>query len=504
MKRILSVFLVVVMLAAVLIAGLASCDKEPEKEPGGPSCPPITDRRIPLDYLPEDGFGGATFHILAWTANGLTDVGGKWIPWEEGYVAEKDGDMLGSAVFNRNAWVEENYEVTITQEYVSVDPVGGPDYATVVRGDAGSGNSNYQLFTLRSLNIVGLIEEELFADMNDYSQYIKTDQPWWVEDSVASYTLGSHLYVASSEMLLRDKGATAAMYFNQNIAADYDLPDFFTLVEDYEWTFEQMIDACEVIFTSLDGDDEMNSDLDMWGCVGGDSPVYYLFNAFGHKFAHIDDDGYVSYDYGYDDDTIITMKSIFDDFMYGDFYLNTAVNGKAFLEKDQDLFADGQVLFKSGMVKDSTTVLKHMQDTYGILPHPMYSLDQESYSSLVWSHYDSVLGIPAHAGDKDMCAVILEALSWESFYSVYPVFYDTILLNRACKDYESKMMLQIIFETRSYDPGLYWDSSGLHGENGLLRLSAKGTSDIAGMWAGFRETVEANIASVNAWVDAHE
>jgi hypothetical protein len=293
MKRILSVFLVVVMLAAVLIAGLASCDKEPEKEPGGPSCPPITDRRIPLDYLPEDGFGGATFHILAWTANGLTDVGGKWIPWEEGYVAEKDGDMLGSAVFNRNAWVEENYEVTITQEYVSVDPVGGPDYATVVRGDAGSGNSNYQLFTLRSLNIVGLIEEELFADMNDYSQYIKTDQPWWVEDSVASYTLGSHLYVASSEMLLRDKGATAAMYFNQNIAADYDLPDFFTLVEDYEWTLEQMIDACDIVFTSLDGDDEMNSDLDMWGCVGGDSPVYYLFNACGYKFAHIDDDGYV-------------------------------------------------------------------------------------------------------------------------------------------------------------------------------------------------------------------
>jgi hypothetical protein len=65
-------------------------------------------------------------------------------------------------------------------------------------------------------------------------------------------------------------------------------------------------------------------------------------------------------------------------------------------------------------------------------------------------------------------------------------------------------MLQIIFATRSYDPGLYWDPSALHGSEGLLRLSAKGTSDIAGMWAGFRETVEENMAEVNAWVDAHE
>jgi hypothetical protein len=145
-----------------------------------------------------------------------------------------------------------------------------------------------------------------------------------------------------------------------------------------------------------------------------------------------------------------------------------------------------------------------MKQMYGILPHPLYSLDQEEYSSLVWEHHDSVLGIPAHVGNKEMCAVVLEALSWQSYYSVHPVFYDTILLNRAAKDAESKEMLQIIFATRSYDPGLYWDPSALHGQEGLLRLSQKGTSDIAGMWAGFRDTVEKNMAEVNAWVDAHE
>ena len=106
-----------------------------------------------------------------------------------------------------------------------------------------------------------------------------------------------------------------------------------------------------------------------------------------------------------------------------------------------------------------------------------------------------------------MCAVVLEALSWESYYRVHPVFYDTILLSRAAKDAESKSMLEIIFATRSYDPGLYWDNaSGLHGGEGLLRLTAKGTSDIAGMWAGFRDTIEKNMDdmySENTWFGAN-
>jgi hypothetical protein len=100
--------------------------------------------------------------------------------------------------------------------------------------------------------------------------------------------------------------------------------------------------------------------------------------------------------------------------------------------------------------------------------------------------------------------IVLEALSAESYYTVYRDFYDTVIMGRSARDQQSKEMLQIIFATRSYDPGLYWDPSALHGQEGLLRLSQKGTSDIAGMWAGFRDTVEKNMAEVNAWVDAHE
>jgi hypothetical protein len=259
------------------------------------------------------------------------------------------------------------------------------------------------------------------------------------------------------------------------------------------------------VSSSLDGDDLMNSAQDMWGCSGGDDPVYYLFNASGFKFAHIDGGGYLNYDFGYSDESINAMKRIFDEFMYADFYMNTMTVGSTFLEQGQDLFVDGMSLFKSGMIKDTALTLKEMPQLYGILPHPLFDLDQTEYSSLVWEHHDSILGIPEFALDKEMCAVVLEALSWESYYSVCPVFYDTILLNRAAKDSESKAMLQIILNTRSYDPGLYWDNaSGLHGGDGLLRLSKTGSSDIASLWAKYKETIDGNIDEVNAWIESKE
>ena len=517
MKKLLTLFVAVllVLTATVTMLSLVSCGTESggqnnnqggTKPNGGQG---NTEERIPLD-LPEKNYetssGKTPFNILEWSVSNQNTAGQSWIPWEEGHVEEEDGDMLAAAVFDRNAWVEEEYGVEISKEYVSLN--GSPSYMQRVTTNASTSANEFQLMTLRTLEIFTLVQEEMYFDMNTYKDTIlHTDQPWWVQDSVKSFTLGSHLYVASTEMLLRDKGATATLYFNQTLAKDYeDLPNFFKLVDDKEWTLEEMQLASEMVAHSNDGDDEMNSTEDIWGCFGGDDAVYYMFNAFGYKFAHIDNFGYVEYDYG-STESIKVMQDIFLDFMYSEHYFNLEVN-KSMLEDGEHLFAEGKALFNSGLVKETTTKLKNMENLYGILPHPMLNEDQDNYSSLVWVHHDSSVGIPAHTADHEMSAIILEALSWESYYSVYPTFYETILLNRAAKDEDSKRMLQVIFQTRSYDPGQYYDtgsySSGLHGGEGLLRLSGTGNADIAGMWAKYEDTVKLNMQKVNNWISGNE
>ena len=521
MKKLLTLLVAVllVLTATVTMLSLVSCGTEPGTQGGNQGGnhggsqgggQGSTEERIPLD-VPDKNYetsaGKTPFNILEWTCGTQMEVSpGGWIPWEEGHVEEEDGDMLAAAVFDRNAWVEEEFGVEISKEYASMD--GNPGFIQRVTTNASTSANEFQLITLRTLQIFTLIQEDLYFDMNEYKDTIlHTDQPWWVQDSVRSFTLGSHLYVAATEMLLRDKGATATLYFNQTLAKDYEeLPNFFELVDNMEWTFEQMEIACELVAHSADGDDEMNSSRDVWGCIGGDDSVYYLFNSFGYKFAHIDNFGYMEYDFG-SQDSIKTMQDVFLDFMYADDYFFNVGLKKDLLEDGQNMFNEGNVLFNSSLVKGSAG-LRTMEELYGILPHPMLNEDQDNYSSLVWVHHDSSVGIPAHTADHEMSAIILEALSWESYYSVYPTFYETILLNRAAKDEDSKRMLQVIFQTRSYDPGQYYDtgsySSGLHGGEGLLRLSGTGNADIAGMWAGFRGVVEANMQEVNNWIAGNE
>ncbi len=90
--------------------------------------------------------------------------------------------------------------------------------------------------------------------------------------------------------------------------------------------------------------------------------------------------------------------------------------------------------------------------------------------------------------------------SWEGCYSVTPILYETILYGRAAKTAEAKRSLQIIFETRSYDPGQYWDDpSGLQDQ--LLRLCNKGTSDIQSLITSYISQTYEEIEKVNEFVE---
>lgn len=299
-----------------------------------------------------------------------------------------------------------------------------------------------------------------------------------------------------------------------------------------EWTFEAMIDSCCVVHCSLDGDDDMNSSQDMWGYVADEDSLYRLYHGASRQFAHVDEQGHLAYDFGTDEGSVNDMKLIIVEFLYADdWYLDPNGNGKVFLGEGEDLFTKGKALFKDGMVKDIVTELSDMEDMYGILPFPLYDVDQETYCSLVDPYHDSLVAIPEHESRKDMCATVLEMLSsanWPHNYTseraqitfclskpdngtkpapdrLQTEFYVAIKEYIGCKCYQCIDMMRIISDTRSYDPGLYWDNgTGLHGEEGLPRVSSIITYDIQGLWEGFCAKVEENVREINDWIDAGE
>jgi hypothetical protein len=353
---------------------------------------------------------------------------------------------------------------------------------------------------MRSLNVWTMIESGLYLDMNEYAgEILHTDQPWWPQDSVASFTLGNSLYVSATEMLLRDKAATAAVYFNTKLAHDHGLDHFYSLVEDGYWTMEDMISACDIVATDQDGDDLINTAKDIWGIVNGDDPIFYLYAAAGQKFGHINEDGYLVNDFGSADSIHIT-QDIFEKVMYADWYANTYVKTN-WGWPEGGAFKNDLSLFYFHMVKNSYLDLREMETEYGILPAPKYSTDQDDYSSLVWTHHDCVVGIPSATFDPEMSAIILEALSYEGYYTVTPVLYETLLFNRMAKSAEARRSLEIIFATRVYDPGQYWIATDSF-TGKLLRHTATGTTGIASLWDSYEGATNTHIDKVNAFIEA--
>ncbi|MBQ7338543.1 MAG: hypothetical protein IJW40_08855 [Clostridia bacterium] len=504
-KRLLAAILALVMMLGVM--SLLSCaddqqegngdtpaDEGTTPDEGGETDEGAPEERLPLN-LPEVNYNGAQIHVMEWSAGGQVDTGKGWIPWEEIDVDDYDGDLLTGAIYDRNSLIEETYGVVITKEYVSVDQ----GYDTKIRNNHNSGDDAYQVMTLRSLGITTFILENLMTNMYDL-EHVDTGKIWWNQDSVSSYTLGSTLYFAAPELLLRDKGATAAMYYNSKVAADHEITDLYDLVKNGDWTWETFIDYCERVSTSLDGDDLMNSINDQWGIVGSDSDVFRLFSGTGIKFAHIDEDGYLAYDFG-DEDSILKMQEVFEEIIYSDFFCH---NGLVAFEGAATTapFRSDNALFTIAGVREVNT-MRAMTTDYGILPVPKYDSYQDDYSSLVWVHDDSVLGIPSAVEDEEMVGLIVEAMSYYSWYDVYPKFYDTVIMGRSTRDEQSKEMLEIVFRTRLYDPGQFWDSgSGASGiQNKYLRLPVTKESNISSIWSSYEEAVEKRFEEINTIID---
>jgi hypothetical protein len=338
--------------------------------------------------------------------------------------------------------------------------------------------------------------EGLMTNMFELTN-LNTDIPWWNADSVRSYTMGNALFFAAPEMLLRDKGATAAMYYNHKVAADNEIEDLYALAEAGEWTRDVMIELSERVTADMDGDDQVSSAEDMYGLTGSQRSIpYHMFVGSGNKLAVIDEEGYLELTFG-DEDSILIWQDVLDYIMYSDFYTGNLADSKL-IPADFDFFVSDRALFYIDLVK-SVLKLRNMTSDYGVLPIPKYDTYQEDYASLVWMHHDCVLGIPSSCTNTDVISAVLEHMSYISYYDVYPIFYDTIILGRSARDEQSKQMLEVIFKARSFDPGQYWLNEGT---GAFLTMFEQKNKNISSTWTSVKIKTEKLVEEFNEKVDA--
>ncbi|MDD4414933.1 MAG: hypothetical protein PHR14_10405, partial [Oscillospiraceae bacterium] len=102
----------------------------------------------------------------------------------------------------------------------------------------------------------------------------------------------------------------------------------------------------------------------------------------------------------------------------------------------QIAFRDDRALFfmeRLGQV----THLRNMDTDFGILPLPLFSEDQDRYYNSIASWTSAFVTVPKNAMTDDEFArtgYIIQALAYESLYTLTPAYYEITLKGKADTD----------------------------------------------------------------------
>ncbi|MBO5127322.1 MAG: extracellular solute-binding protein [Clostridia bacterium] len=345
-------------------------------------------------------------------------------------------------MFNRNALVGDNLNVTFSEEIV-----GWGDVAGVITNMVAADDPTYDIvFDEVQASIKYPANGQV---LNLYSvEGLDFSKPWWDAGSVETLSVGDSLYMVNGDLHLMYGESAWVLFFNQNMLSEYNLESPYTVIKEGRWTFDKMHEMVSQVALDLNGDGVLNSD-DQFGLATHSDFSLVLLTSAGEGLLYKNENNIPEWADLPEKVFDISQKT------HNQFFdLNIAF--QAYLSpkgtETTDIvphFMAGKSLFLCEVLGHAKT-LRDMEDNFGILPTPKYDEAQEDYNTFI-ARSAQTLMIPVTNRELPRTAVILENLGAESFKSLRPAYYDVQLSGKTARDADSLEMLDIIFEGRRYE-----------------------------------------------------
>jgi hypothetical protein len=391
--------------------------------------------------LPDMDFEGYNFKVLHWYVVGWDGRMNKDI-----YAESENGDPINDAVYKRNLYMNEKYNVTFSIQNETQDKV-----ISMTQKFINAGEDAFDLVYARMTDVGSLLTGGYFLDLNKL-EYVDFTQPWWDQNSVKSLSVLGKLYLVASDINIIDKDATAAISFNKQYASDNQYPDLYSLVTDGTWTIDKMMSLYVGKSRDVNGDGVIDVDNDVYAFLGKKDVAASFFLGGGGSYVSKDENDmpYLSFDSERNINLVTKIADLMSDSanFYNQHTMQSPIDDTAF----EQMFANGHGVFY-WMRMDNVTSMRASETEFGILPIPKYDEAQDSYHSMVSIHTCGLMTVPKTATDTSRTGFIVEALAAESKYTLIPAYIDTALKGKYVRDNESEAMLDIIFSTRTYDLG---------------------------------------------------
>lgn len=500
MKKTLAILSAVLALVMSLTL-FASCG-DPETPPDDTTAPVVVtdteavsgantdDNGYLLDDLPELNFGEEEIKILNWNSERV-----------EFEIKEEqlNGSIVPEAIYNRNLNTEARMNVKLVWHEEKGENANIGPFCQHVEQQYAAGNI-YDMIAAYTRTAGTLLTMGYYQDLNQIDEsYLNLSQPWWPQRLIDTMQIGNGLYFVSGDISTNLLHFMYGIYYNKQMLTDLNLEDPVKFVDDHTWTIDKLIEMSKGVYIDSDTDGSASE-----GDTYGFCSIYYHLDAFytgsGLRLLEQDPDKLLVVSDDFTSDKCITMCDKIATWMTsGDCYISSSQTSR----KYQVPFVNGKALFCQNRVymadQENGCKLHDVTWDYGILPTPLYNLDQEEYITVVGNPF-TLWGIEKDhdAARVTMITAVMECLCSNGYRYTTPALFETNMKYRYTPDSTdgSMRMFDIIHDTIDFDLGRIFSKQ----DNYMSEMPTKVISD-GGSWGAvaskqanaLRKLVETNI-----------
>jgi ABC-type glycerol-3-phosphate transport system substrate-binding protein len=379
---------------------------------------------------------------------------------------EHPAEILDVAVYNRNRFIEDKFNITIKQSEAMF-----LDFYNELRQSINAGMDAYDIAFPPAFhwvsNLGSLIAQNLFYDLNELA-HLNLDENWWNQTINSEAVINNKLFYAGCDINIMSLQSVMCVYFNKDMIENLGLDMPYDAVREGRWTFDEFNKYMKA-GANLNGASSFAWDANstaVYGLTSYDRSATALLMGAQEKFIVSDEYGIPQIAFG--NERFLTVLGRIQEMLTvaGDYiHLNDPVTGSYVT-----LFSDNRALMLIGEL----SIVDHfraLETDFGILPVPKFDENQEDYYSKR-SFLCPVAVIPVNNEDADFTSAVLDAWAYKSYKDVTPVLFDVSVSHKRLRDEESIEMLQIIRNSGSFDVGsVYgWTSALYDGINNSIGL----------------------------------
>lgn len=487
-KRILSIVLLTAILAASVSCGSETDSKNDEVTTSSDNV--TTEETTTSKYdtgLPDKDFGGRTFTFA------LRGEEGNTYQWNgtDILAEEETGDALNNAVYKRNVYMRDKYNVVIDAVFCGNTSVNtqGSDMSSYITKSVMSNDYEFDAILTSPYDSIGYAENDYLLDLSEL-EYLDLSRDYWDQNANESLAMNGHVYITTGELTYIDNKATQCLLFSKNLVDMYDeIDNPYETVTSGKWTIDKMIENSKIVTSDLNGDGEMD-EKDRYGLQFWQDAAFSFLASSGITYGKIvDGEPELTF---YSEKTVDLWSKLINyissDYAYARYdFKKQGGDADALFTT---MIENDQTLYTWAVVSDAIKLRSSKAD-FGIIPLPKYDEDQEDYISNPHAYGHTMLTVPVTTKDPEETGFILEAFCAKSAEVVTHAFYNVTLKGKTIRDDESADMLDIIFNNKVYDIGAFYMWGDL--PNKVMNAWNDKNENLASLYASYESAAESDV-----------